>query len=75
MISYQERGRWSYNRHGGMEQGLIEGGLPRERIETHFAEPDAMARALGMMQDGDLVVVLAENVGAVLHRVRSRTSG
>ena len=69
------RGRPAGEVAGLLEQGLIEGGLPRERIETHFAEPDAMARALGMMQDGDLVVVLAENVGAVLHRVRSRTSG
>jgi cyanophycin synthetase len=55
-----------------LEQGLVEGGLPRERIETVFAEQEAVVRALGAMQDGDLIVVLAEDVSGVLAAVRRR---
>jgi cyanophycin synthetase len=58
-----------------LEEGLHEGGLGPDRIETMFAEPDAIARALGTMQDGDLVVVLAEDVHGVLRAVRPRASG
>jgi cyanophycin synthetase len=55
-----------------LEQGLLLGGLSRERIETVFAEHEAVSRALGAMQDGDLLVVLAEDVSAVLAAVRRR---
>ncbi len=58
-----------------LEEGLRQGGLPPERVQTVFAEPEAVMRALGMMQDGDLLVVLAADVGEVLHAVRYRTSG
>jgi cyanophycin synthetase len=58
-----------------LEEGLREAGLSPDRIETVFAEPDAMARALGVMQDGDLLVVLAEDVSGVLTAVRPRASG
>jgi hypothetical protein len=44
-------------------------------METVFAEQDAVARALGALQDGDLLVVLAEDVGGVLSAVRPRASG
>jgi cyanophycin synthetase len=58
-----------------LEEGLHAGGLGADRIETVFAEPDAIARALGAMQDGDLLVVLAEDVQGVLTAVRPRASG
>jgi cyanophycin synthetase len=58
-----------------LEEGLHEGGLGPDRIEMVFAEPDAIARALGTMQDGDLLVVLAEDVHGVLTAVRPRASG
>jgi cyanophycin synthetase len=57
-----------------LAEGLRKGGLAPERIETVPAEPDAVGRALGGMQDGDLLVVLAEDVGAVLHAVRRPVS-
>ena len=57
-----------------LADGLCEGGLAAERIETVFAEGDAVHRALGLMGERDLVVVLAEDVPAVLDQVRSRTS-
>jgi cyanophycin synthetase len=69
------RGRQQGEVAGLLEQGLIQGGLQREKIETVFAEPEAIARALGMMQDGDLVVVLVDDVSTVLRRVRARSSG
>ena len=40
-----------------------------------FAEHEAVARALGGLQDGDLLVVLADDVSAVLHAVRHRAGG
>ena len=55
--------------------GLAEGGMAPERIETVYAESEALARALSVMGDRDLVVVLAERVPAVLELVRSRGSG
>jgi cyanophycin synthetase len=58
-----------------LEEGLRAGGLAPDRIETVLAESEAIARALGAMQDGDLLVVLAEDVGAVLTAVRPRASG
>jgi cyanophycin synthetase len=58
-----------------LAEGLVEGGLPRARIETVLAEPDAVTHALGLMQDGDLMVVLAADVSTVLQRVRPRISG
>ena len=57
-----------------LEQGLREGGLAPERIETVFAEQDAVARALGEMRDGDLLVVLVDDVSGVLAAVRRRAS-
>jgi cyanophycin synthetase len=58
-----------------LEEGLRAGGLPEDRIETEFAEQEAIARALGALQEGDLLVVLAEDVNAVLAAVRPRLSG
>ncbi|HEU4525441.1 MAG TPA: cyanophycin synthetase, partial [Gemmatimonadales bacterium] len=56
-------------------EGLREGGIAPEKMETVFAEQDAVARALGALKDGDLLVVLAEDVGGVLSAVRPRASG
>ena len=69
------RGRAPGEVAGLLEEGLREGGLGSDRIETVFAEQDAVARALGRMQEGDLLVVLAEHVSTVLAAVRRRTSG
>jgi cyanophycin synthetase len=57
-----------------LAEGLRAGGLAPERIEAVAAEAEAVGHALGRMQDGDLLVVLADDVGAVLHAVRRRVS-
>jgi cyanophycin synthetase len=55
-----------------LEEGLLDGGLGPDRIATVLAEQDAIARALGAMQDGDLLVVLVDDVPGVLAAVRRR---
>ena len=58
-----------------LAEGLRDGGLASDRIDTVFAEQEALSHALGGMQDGDLLVVLAEDVSGVLGAVRPRASG
>jgi len=53
-----------------LRDGLHEGGLAGDAIETVMPEPEAVAHALRTMAGGDLVVVLADDVGAVLAQVR-----
>ena len=55
-----------------LEEGLRAGGMRPEAIETVFAEADAVSRALALMEERDLVLVLAEDVPAVLALVRPR---
>jgi cyanophycin synthetase len=50
--------------------GLEEGGLPSARWETVLSEPDAVARALEMMEDGDIVLIVADDTAAVLAQVQ-----
>ena len=45
-----------------------------DALETVYAEPDAVARALELMEERDLVLILAEDVSAVLAQVRPRGS-
>ncbi|HYR09334.1 MAG TPA: cyanophycin synthetase [Longimicrobium sp.] len=51
-------------------EGLEEGGLPPERWETVLSEPQAVDRALEMMQDGDIVLIVADDTAAVLAQVQ-----
>jgi cyanophycin synthetase len=53
-----------------LEEGLRAGGMGPEAVETVFAEPDAVVRALALMEERDLALVLAEDVQAVLDHVR-----
>ncbi|HYC33700.1 MAG TPA: cyanophycin synthetase [Gemmatimonadales bacterium] len=57
-----------------LEEGLRAGGMRADAIETVYAEPDAVARALELMEERDLVLILAEDVSAVLAQVRPRGS-
>jgi cyanophycin synthetase len=50
--------------------GLAEGGMPRDRVEVVHAEHAAVDRLLEQLDDGDLGVVLAEDVRAVLAQLR-----
>jgi cyanophycin synthetase len=49
-----------------MIQGLGEGGLPRERTEIMLDEKEAVARAVSMLTEGDVAVVLVDDVHGVL---------
>jgi cyanophycin synthetase len=53
-----------------LRQGLIEGGMADERIEFVPVEREAVAQALEMMAERDLVVITAVDVPAVLAQVR-----
>ena len=50
--------------------GLAAGGMPADRIETVLAEVEAIDHALRIATEHDVVVVLADRVGAVLAHVQ-----
>jgi cyanophycin synthetase len=56
-------------------EGLQAGGLAAESIEAVYPEPEAVARALELMQPDDLVVVLADDFLDVLAQVRQVAGG
>jgi cyanophycin synthetase len=51
-------------------EGLRDGGMEENRYETIYNEQEAITKALGNMQDNDLVVILADDVSASLDLVR-----
>jgi cyanophycin synthetase len=53
-------------------QGLSEGGLPREQTEIVFDELEAVARAVSLLNEGDVAVILADDVPAVLGLLSAR---
>jgi cyanophycin synthetase len=68
------RGRAPGEAAGLLERGLREGGMEPERMERAESEAAAVQRLLGMLGDGDLGVVLADKVGAVLQQVLPHTT-
>jgi len=55
-----------------LREGLEASGMAPERIEVREHESEAVSHAMGLMQPRDLLLVLADDVGAVLDRVRAR---
>lgn len=53
-----------------IKEGLLEVGISESSIEVIFDETEAVQRALSRMEENDLVVVLADDVSAVLSYVR-----
>ncbi|HEX7240712.1 MAG TPA: cyanophycin synthetase, partial [Longimicrobiaceae bacterium] len=51
-------------------EGLEAGGLPADRWETVLREPEAVARALDLVEEGDLLVILADDTADVLAQLR-----
>ncbi len=51
-------------------EGLREAGMREDQMEIIYDEAESLKRALSMMEDNDLVFVLADNVPAVLDQVR-----
>jgi cyanophycin synthetase len=49
-----------------MIQGLGEGGLPREKTEVMLDELEAVSKAISMLTEGDVAVVLVDDVPGVL---------
>jgi hypothetical protein len=58
-----------------LRAGLIEGGMAPSAIEEARAEAAAVARALELLRERDLVVVLAVDVPAVLAQLRPLEEG
>lgn len=56
-------------------EGLHEGGMTEDRIERIYAEPRAMARALELLGENDLVVSLIDDVPAVLEQIQPVAAG
>jgi cyanophycin synthetase len=63
------RGRQSGEIAQLIAEGLREAGLRQESIETVFSEADAVARGVELMRGHDLVVVLADQIPAVLQQL------
>jgi hypothetical protein len=55
-----------------MIEGLREGGMSEDAIEIELDEFDAVDRALGVVDGGDLVMMLADKVEGVLKHVQKR---
>ena len=54
-----------------IREGLLQGGMSEDRIDMTYTEPVAVDRALRSMGDGGLVVILVEDVPAVLEQVQT----
>jgi cyanophycin synthetase len=55
-------------------EGLRQAGLHGDQIESLPTEAAAVTRALEVIGDGDLLVILADDVAAVLAQIRPRAS-
>jgi hypothetical protein len=56
-------------------EALSDAGISRDQVRTVYTERDAVERALQEMRERDLVVVLVDDVPAVLEQLRPlRTS-
>jgi cyanophycin synthetase len=51
-------------------EGVEAGGLSSDQWETVLSEPEAVDRALEMMQDGDLVLIVADDTAGVLAQLQ-----
>jgi cyanophycin synthetase len=71
---FDRRGREEGEVAGLLVSGLREGGRAGTDFEVVLSEPDAVERALGRLGDGDLAIILAERVHAVLEQIRPRAT-
>jgi cyanophycin synthetase len=56
-------------------EGLRQGGMAADRIEVVATEREAVVRALETVGDGDLLVMLADDVASVLAQLRPLVTG
>ena len=69
------RGRRPGEVMGILIEGLREAGLHGDQIEQVHDEEAAIARAVEVLGEGDVAVVLADDVPGVLAQLRPRTTG
>jgi cyanophycin synthetase len=69
------RGRPAGAVAGLVIEGLREGGMHVDAIETELDELAAVDRALDQVGEGDLLMILADNVAPVLAHVQRRADG
>jgi len=67
------RGREPGEIAGLVRDGLVAGGLSENAIEVVADELDAVDRAVALLDDRDIVVMLADDVPAVLEHLRGRS--
>jgi len=67
------RGREPGEIAGLVRDGLLAGGLSEDEIEIVADEFDAVDRAVALLRDHDIVVVLADDVPGVLEHLRGRS--
>ena len=67
------RGREPGEIAGLVRDGLVAGGLSENAIEMVADELDAVDRAVALLDDRDIVVMLADDVPAVLEHLRGRS--
>ncbi|WP_420128628.1 cyanophycin synthetase [Longimicrobium sp.] len=53
-----------------ISEGLEAGGLPSDRWETVLSEPEAVDKAMEMMQEGDIILIVADDTAAVLEQLQ-----
>jgi cyanophycin synthetase len=56
-------------------EGLVEAGHPRDRIEVIPDEDEAVSRLVSLVEEGDLGLVLADDVRGVLEQIRRVSPG
>jgi cyanophycin synthetase len=66
------RGREVGEIAGLVREGLVAGGLAESEIEVVAEEMDAVDRAISLLDDHDVGVILADDVRGVLEQVRAR---
>jgi len=67
------RGREPGEIAGLVREGLVAGGLSEDEIEVVADELDAVDRGIALLDDRDLIVMLADDVPAVLEHLRGRS--
>ncbi|HEX8696707.1 MAG TPA: cyanophycin synthetase [Longimicrobium sp.] len=72
---YDLRGRPPGEVAAILVEGLRQGGLRGDQIEAVRTEAEAVDRALEMLGDGELVVILADSVPTTLAQVRPHAAG
>jgi hypothetical protein len=53
-----------------IHEGLLEAGISGDQVTTVYSETEAVEHAVQQIREGDLIVILVEDVPAVLQQLR-----